>query len=105
MQGEGLPAGGEGLPVVAEQRLQPADVVQRAGLPPLVPGGPVQVERLPDVFERLRGIAPLLPQVAQRLPGVRLAQPVTGLHREFEGAAQMLLRLVEPALQEVGPGE
>jgi hypothetical protein len=54
---------GEGLPVVAEQGVLPAGLVEGAGLPGLVAGGLGRVEGLPGVVEGLGGAAPLLPQL------------------------------------------
>src|SRR5262249_11420168 len=98
-------AAGEGLPVVAEQGVQPADLVEGAGLPGLVAGGPEQVEGLPGVVEGLRGVALPLPQVGQVVVGAGLPDLVADLTVQVEGVAELGVGVVEATQPGVGAGE
>jgi hypothetical protein len=72
--------------VVAEEGVQPADVVEDGGLPALVAGGPVQVEGLLGVVEGLRVVALLLPHLGESDVSMGLSGQVAGLAVQVYGA-------------------
>jgi hypothetical protein len=104
-QGEGLLAGRQGVPVVAEQGVVPADVVEGVSLPGPVAGGAEQVEGWPGVAEGL-GVAALpLRQLGEAVVDEALPGQVPGLAEQVEGLPQLYVRVVEAAQPDVGLGE
>jgi hypothetical protein len=94
--GHGRPAGVPGLPVVADQGVTPADVVQGRGLPGLVAGGQEQRESLLGVPERVGVPVLLLGHPAEGLVHLALAHLAAELPVQLEALGQVVNGLLEP---------
>ncbi len=91
VHGQGLLAGGEGLAVVAELGVAPADCVEGIGLAGPVTGGPVQVERPLRVPERGQVVPPPGTHKPEVQVGQRLAGAVAQLDAQVEAAREVRL--------------
>jgi hypothetical protein len=91
--------------VVAEQRVVPANPVERASLSAAVAGGPVQLARLPGMLKcPLRVTVPDL-QAGQAVVGVRLAGPVADPRVQVGGLPAVHVGFGVPSEPDVGPAE
>src|SRR3712207_872288 len=104
-QGQGLLAADQGLMVVTELSLEPADGVERAGLPVRVIGGPEVPQRPPSVVESLSVTTLSLERPRQGEVGLRLADPVVELLEQGQGLPDVVDGVRVTAYADEGAGE
>lgn len=97
VQGEGLPQGREGLFMVPEPSVVPADIGERGRVPDPVTGGLEQAEGLLRGVQRLGGAAMQAGHEVAEVVGPRLSDEIAQLTAQVERTVEMEMGVVVAA--------
>src|SRR5439155_18935897 len=89
VHGEGRAAVADGLRVLAQQGMEPADRVESVGLPERLAGGPEPIQGLPSMAECSAIVALLFEDKSKLVMRTRLFNHVAKRLEQVEGAQEM----------------